>query len=130
MEFPEDLKYTDSDEWVRVEGEEITTGITDYAQDALSDIVFFEAIVAEGESIAKGDSVGAVESVKAASDIYSAVTGEVLAVNDLLTDTPELINTSPYGDGWMLKFKLNDSSELDGLMDAAGYQKFCEEREH
>lgn len=130
MEFPEDLKYTDSDEWIRVEGDEVTTGITDYAQDALSDIVYFEATVSEGERVAKGDSVGAVESVKAASDIYTAVSGEVLASNDLLTDTPELINSDPYGDGWMLKFKLTDESELDGLKDAAAYQKYCEEREH
>jgi glycine cleavage system H protein len=130
MEFPEDLKYTDSDEWVRVEGEQVTIGITDYAQDALSDIVYFEATVTEGESVAKGDSVGAVESVKAASDIYSAISGEVLATNDLLTDTPELINSAPYGDGWMLKLKLKDTGELEGLMEAPDYQKYCEEREH
>lgn len=130
MEFPKDLKYTESDEWIRLEGEQATTGITDYAQDALSDIVYFEAMVAEGESFSKGDAIGAVESVKAASDIYSATSGEVAAVNEALMDTPELINTDPYGEGWMLKFKVDDASALDGLMDAAQYEKHCEEREH
>ena len=123
------MKYTEEHEWLNPEGDALTVGITDYAAEQLGDIVFVE-LPEEGTEVRKGQEIVTLESVKAASDIYSAVSGEVLASNDLLTDTPELINSDPYGDGWMLRFKLTDESELNGLKDAAAYQKYCEEREH
>jgi len=119
--IPAELKYTDNDEWVRVEGETATIGITDFAQDQLSDIVFVEYILDEGDEGNKGDSCAAVESVKAASDVYLPISGEVLEVNEDLADNPELINNDPYGEAWMLKVKMSDLSELDELLDATGY---------
>lgn len=129
MEFPKELKYSESDEWVRVEGEVAAVGITDYAQDQLSDIVYVEVTASEGESLAKEDPFGAVESVKAASDLYMPISGVLKEINDALTETPELANTDPYGAAWMIKFEISDSGELDALMDAAAYQKYVEERE-
>lgn len=129
MNIPTDLKYAKSDEWVRVEGDTATVGISDYAQNQLSDIVFVELPTA-GTVIKQGASFGAVESVKAASDVYLPVSGEVTAVNDALSDTPELVNAEPYGGAWMVKVKLSNPSELDGLMDAAAYEKYCAERAH
>lgn len=130
MNIPEDLKYTESDEWVRVEGDLATTGITDYAQDQLSDIVYVEYVADVGDTLAKGEAHSAVESVKAAADVYMPAGGTIEAVNEALTDSPELINSDPYGEAWLVKFKVSDPSELDGLMDAAAYKKYCEEREH
>jgi glycine cleavage system H protein len=130
MDIPKDLKYTESDEWVRVEGDTATTGITDYAQDQLSDIVYVEYMVDEGETVDKGEVHTAVESVKAAADVYMPVGGTIIAVNDGLEGSPELVNTDPYGEAWMVKFEISDASELEGLMDAAAYEKHCEEREH
>ena len=127
MDYPEDLKYTEEHEWVQVEDEIVTVGITDFAQDALGDVVFVE-LPDEGSSIDAGKSFGVVESVKAVSDIYSPVSGEVVEVNAELPDTPELVNTSPYEDGWMVKIKLNDTAELDDLLDADGYKAFVEEQ--
>lgn len=129
MNFPEDLKYAESDEWVRVEGDGATIGISDYAQDQLSDIVYLEIVVSEGETVKKGDSFGSVESVKAASDIYTPVSGTVLEINEALSDTPETINSDPYGESWMIKIQMSDPSELEGLMDPAAYEKYCQERE-
>ena len=125
---PADLKYTKEDEWLRVEGDEITIGITDYAQDSLSDIVYLE-LPEVGESFDAEDTFGVVESVKAASDLFMPIAGEVTAVNEELVDTPELVNSDPYGAAWLIKIKANDSSELDGLMDAAAYTTFLEERD-
>ena len=125
---PADLKYTKEDEWLRVEGDEITIGITDYAQDSLSDIVYLE-LPEVGESFDAEDTFGVVESVKAASDLFMPVGGEVTAVNEDLVDTPELINSDPYGAAWLIKIKANDSGDLDGLMDAAAYTTFLEERD-
>jgi glycine cleavage system H protein len=125
--IPAELKYTDNDEWVRLEGDAAVIGITDYAQDQLSDIVFVEYMLDEGEEASKGDSCAAVESVKAASDVYLPVSGEVLAVNEKLADNPELINSDPYGKAWMLKVKLSDPSEIDELLDAAGYGALADE---
>lgn len=119
--IPAELKYTDNDEWVRVEGDTAIIGITDFAQDQLSDIVFVEYILDEGDEGNKGDSCAAVESVKAASDVYLPVSGEVLEVNEDLADNPELINNDPFGEAWMLKIKMSDPSELDELLDATGY---------
>ncbi len=130
MEFPADLKYTQSDEWIRLEGRLATLGITDYAQDQLSDIVFVEVITGVGTALAKGKAVASVESVKAASEVYSPVSGKVVEVNDALSATPELVNSDPFGKAWMIKFEVGDPSELAGLMDASAYKKHCEERSH
>ncbi|GAB4531781.1 MAG: glycine cleavage system protein GcvH [Anaerolineales bacterium] len=130
MNIPANLKYTQNDEWVNVEGHTATIGITDYAQEQLSDVVFVEILVSEGESVSQGDSCATVESVKAASDVYLPVSGTVTAVNEDLPDAPETVNSDPYGAAWMVKLTLSDSDELDGLMDAAAYQAYCQEREH
>ncbi|MCK4741787.1 MAG: glycine cleavage system protein GcvH [Anaerolineales bacterium] len=130
MEYPKDLKYTESDEWVRVEGNIGTTGISDYAQDQLSDVVYVETTPPVGESLQKGEVHSAVESVKAAADVNMPISGVITEINENLADTPELVNTDPYGEAWMVKFEISDPSELDGLMDAAAYEKFNEEREH
>ena len=127
MEFPEELKYTEEHEWVLIEEDVVTVGITDFAQDALGDVVFVE-LPEVGYQAEAGKTFGVVESVKAVSDIYSPVTGEVVEVNDELPDTPELVNSSPYEDAWMLKIKVDDIAELDGLLDAEAYQAFVEEQ--
>ena len=130
MNIPAELKYTDNDEWVKVDGTTGTIGITDYAQEQLSDIVFVEIIAEEGETLNQGDACATVESVKAAADVYLPVSGEVLAVNDEeLPDSPELINTDPYGAAWLLKVEMIDPAELENLLDSEAYQKHCEERE-
>lgn len=128
MNIPADLKYTKDDEWVRVEGDTAVVGITDYAQDSLSDIVYLE-LPSAGDSFAKDETFGVVESVKAAADLLMPVGGEVTAVNDDLADTPETINSDPYGDAWMVKITIADAAELDGLMDADAYKAFLDERE-
>lgn len=127
FKFPEDLKYSESDEWVRIEGDTATLGISDYAQDALNDIVYVE-LPEVGTKFAKGESFGSVESVKAASDVYCHVSGEVIAVNSALEDEPEIINSDPYGDGWIIKLKLTGDPDTSNLMDSAGYAAFCEDR--
>ncbi len=119
--------YTEEDEWIIVDGEEATVGITDYAQDSLSDIVYLE-LPGEGETFEMGDAFGVVESVKAAADLMMPVTGEVLSVNEDLMDEPEGINSDPYG-SWMVKIKVSDPSQLEQLMDASAYQVYCDERE-
>jgi glycine cleavage system H protein len=123
-----DCKYTESDEWIRPEGEEGLVGITDYAQDQLSDIVYVE-LPEVGDTFAAGDEFGVIESVKAAAPLKVPAGGEVVAVNGDLEDTPEVVNEDPYGQGWMIRLKLSDPSELDNLMDAAAYTKYCDERE-
>ena len=130
MKVSPDLKYTQNDEWVRVEGTTATAGITDYAQEQLSDIVFVEVIAAAGEAAAKGSVFANVESVKAAAEVYMPVSGTITAVNDALPQTPEQVNKDPFGAAWMIRFTLTNPAELDGLMDAAAYQKYCEERSH
>jgi glycine cleavage system H protein len=129
MNFPADLKYTEKDEWIRIEGNIGTIGITDYAQDQLSDIVFLEYAVSEGDALSKGDEFGTIESVKAASDIYAPFGGKVVELNEGLLDTPELVNADPYGDAWMIKIKMGDPSELVGLMESAAYEAYTKERE-
>jgi glycine cleavage system H protein len=129
MNIPEDLKYTEHDEWIRVEGDTALIGITDYAQDQLSDIVYLDVALEVGESKKQDELFGAVESVKAAADMYMPASGEVLAVNEELKAAPETINSDPYGGAWMLKIKLADPAELDKLMDAAAYKKNVEARE-
>jgi glycine cleavage system H protein len=127
LKVPSDLKYTKNDEWLRVEDNTATVGITDYAQDQLNDIVYVE-FPDVGAHFDQGTSFGVVESVKAASDIYMPVGGTITEVNGALEDAPELINTDPYGKGWLIKFTIQNSSEVDSLMDAAAYTTFSENR--
>ena len=122
-----ELRYTDDDEWVLVEGEEALVGITDYAQDSLSDIVFIE-LPGEGDAFSMGDAFGVVESVKAAADLLMPVDGEIIAANDDLVDTPEAVNQEPYA-SWMVRIKLSDPTQLESLMDAEQYAVYCAERE-
>lgn len=125
-DFPDDLKYTATHEWVRLEEDgSITMGITDHAQELLGDIVFVE-LPEEGTTVAARDELSVVESVKAASDIYAPVGGEVIAVNEDLGETPEAINSSPYGDGWICRILPGDSAELSELLDAENYAGLCE----
>jgi len=128
MNIPNQLKYTSNDEWIKIEGKIGTIGITDYAQEQLSDIVFVEVVVSVDDEVSKGDSCATVESVKAAADVYMPVSGKVIAVNEDLPVTPELINSDAYGAAWMVKIEISDPSELSGLLDAAGYQKHIEEK--
>jgi len=121
MEFPEELKYTAEHEWVLVEGNLAVIGITDFAQDSRGDVVFVE-LPEVGTEVTIGKAFGVVESVKAVSDVYAPVSGTVEEINEELPDAPEIMNTSPYGDGWMIKIRMSDPGELDGLMDAAAYQ--------
>jgi glycine cleavage system H protein len=124
---PSELKYARSHEWVRLEEDgTVTIGISDHAQDALGDVVFVE-VPDVGSALAAGEEAGVVESVKAASDIYSPVGGEVLAVNELLEDEPETVNSDPYNDGWFYKLQPADTSELDALLNAEDYQSKCDE---
>jgi glycine cleavage system H protein len=123
--YPEDLRYHAEHDWARVEGEEATFGITWYAQDALGEVVFYEPPEV-GKEVKKDESYAEVESVKAVSDIYAPLSGEVTAVNDAISESPEKINEDPYGDGWLVKVKLSDPSEADQLMDAAAYKKLLE----
>jgi glycine cleavage system H protein len=122
-----DLYYTKEDEWIRVGDGEAAIGITDHAQDSLSDIVYLE-LPAEGDSFGMGESFGVVESVKAAADLTMPVGGEVTAVNEGILDEPETVNHDPYG-SWLIKIEMNDPSELEQLMDATAYAAYCEERE-
>jgi glycine cleavage system H protein len=115
--------FTDEHEWIDVEGEIATVGITDYAQEQLGDIVFVE-LPAEGANFAKGDDAAVVESVKAASDVYAPLSGEVVEANTALEDEPALVNSDPEEDGWFFKMRIADTSELDGLMDEGAYKKF------
>ena len=123
LNLPEDLKYAEDHEWVKTEGGTTKIGISDYAQDQLGDIVFVELPEA-GSSFQKGDEFGTVESVKAVSELFMPVSGEVTAVNPALEDDPELVNTQPYGDGWMLEVKLKDAGEVDALLTKSDYLAF------
>lgn len=119
---PADLKYTEEHEWVKTEADgTVSVGITDHAQETLGDIVFLE-LPTVGKTITAGDSIGVVESVKAASDIYSPVSGEIVAINEAIVDTPDAVNGDPYA-SWLFKVKLADATSVDKLLDAAGYEK-------
>lgn len=126
MEFPEELKYTEDHEWVLVEEEIATIGVSDFAQDALGDVVFVE-LPEVGTMVDAGKPFGVVESVKAVSDVYAPVTGEVVEVNEELPDAPETVNTSPYEDAWMIKVKMSAPDEIESLLDADEYKAFTEE---
>ena len=121
MQFPDNLKYSKDHEWIRVEGDEAYVGITAFAAGELGDIVFVD-VDTDGESLDKDEVFGSVEAVKTVSDLFLPVSGEVLEFNEALEDAPESVNDDPYGDGWMVKIKIADASELDGLMDAAAYE--------
>lgn len=121
MNFPENLKYTKDHEWVRVEGDEAYVGVTDFAQSELGDIVYID-IDSEGETLEQEEIFGSVEAVKTVSDLFMPLSGTILEFNAKLEDESELVNTDPYGEGWMIKIKLSDPSQLDGLMDVATYQ--------
>lgn len=129
VDTPKELGYRETHEWVRDEGDgTVTVGITDYAQDSLGDIVYVE-LPAVGDELEAGQEAGVVESVKAASDVYAPLAGTVVAVNAALEETPEIINASPYGDGWFYRLKVADAAELDELLDADGYLAAVEEQE-
>ena len=128
MQTPADLKYTKNDEWVRVEGDVAIMGITDYAQDQLSDVVFVEIVAFEGDNLDQDETCAVVESVKAAADIYMPVSGEIIEINEALMDSPELINQDPYGDAWIIKIQMSNQADLDNLMDADTYKN--QERDH
>jgi glycine cleavage system H protein len=123
METPEDLKYSEEHEWVRIDGDTATIGITAYAQDSLGDIVFVE-LPQPGRTLAVGEGFGVVESVKAVSDVYSPLPGEIIEVNTALENAPEQVNSNPYTDGWMIRLRITDTGALDKLMTASEYAGF------
>jgi glycine cleavage system H protein len=129
MKTPKGLKYAKTDEWVKVDGDKAIIGITDFAQDQLSDIVYVEVMVDEDDSVSKGDTIATVESVKAAADVNFPASGTITEINEALADQPELLNSDPYQAGWVVKMKLENLSELDDLMDAEAYEAFNEDRE-
>lgn len=122
MNIPQDLKYTKDHEWVRVEGDVATIGITDFAQGELGDIVFVE-VETEGETLDKEETFGSVEAVKTVSDLFMPISGEITEFNEEVESNPEIVNEDPYGKGWMVKVKISDTSELDDLLDAEAYQE-------
>jgi glycine cleavage system H protein len=128
MKLDPNARYTESHEWVRPDGDKIVCGITDHAQESLSDIVYVE-LPEVGDAFDKEDPFGVVESVKAASDLYMPVGGEITAVNEELEDAPEIVNQDPYGSGWMIRFRPSDPDELDDLMDAVAYEIFVAKEE-
>ena len=128
-EFPNDLKYLETHEWARLVDDVVIVGISDHAQEALGDVVFVELPEADATCSA-GDEVAVVESVKAASDIYAPVSGTVIEVNQALEDSPELVNDSPYDDGWFFKIRPDNTGDLDGLLNAAAYREVCESEDH
>lgn len=126
MEFPSNVKYTKEHEWIRVEGDIAYVGITDYAQEQLGDIVFVD-ITTEGETLEKDEVFGTIEVVKTISDLFLPVSGGVLEQNEALADNPELVNQDPYGKGWLIKIKPNDSNDVNDLLDAEGYKALVNE---
>lgn len=130
MSVPKDLKYTEEHEWIRFEEDRAVVGITDYAQEALGEIVYVELPV-EGDELFQGDSFGGAESTKAVSELFAPISGEIAEVNDLLVDSPELVNADPYGDGWIIKIHTDelDESEVEKLLDPSGYEELIEDEE-
>lgn len=122
MNFPENLKYTKEHEWISIDGDVATVGVTEFAQSELGDIVFVE-IETEGETLDKDEVFGTIEAVKTVSDLFMPLSGEIVEINEGLEDAPESVNESPYEEGWMIKIKLSDASEVEGLMDAASYKE-------
>jgi glycine cleavage system H protein len=130
MNIPAELVYTETDEWVKAEGKNATIGISDYAQDQLSDVVYVEYVVTPGEMISKGQQIATIESVKAAADVNSPVSGKVIAVNEDLPQTPEAVNKDPFGQAWMVRIEMQEPNELAALMDSGAYDVYCKERSH
>jgi glycine cleavage system H protein len=128
MEIDTNVRYLETHEWARMEDDEVVVGISDYAQSTLSDIVYIE-LPDVGEDVAKGDQLGVVESVKAAGDVYAPMSGEITAVNTDLEDAPELVNESPFGDGWLVKIQPSDPDEWDALLDPDAYQQVVEDEQ-
>lgn len=129
MQFPDDLKYTKDHEWIRLADGVATVGVTDFAQDSLGDVVYVD-MPDVGDTVAAGDTVAEIESVKAVSDVFSPLSGEIVAVNEDLDGGEEAVNEDPYGAGWLFQVKLSDPSELDDTMDVAAYQAFVAEQDH
>ncbi len=128
MNFPKDLKYAKTDEWVKVEGDIATIGISDYAQSQLGDIVYFEFAVEPDEEVKASQTLGSVDSAKATAEVNFPVGGTVLEINESITDDVEVLNQDPYGKGWLAKVKISDPAELAELMDAEAYEAYCESR--
>lgn len=126
MNFPTNVKYTNEHEWIRLEGDEAYVGITDYAQEQLGDIVFVD-VTTEGETLGKGEVFGTIEVVKTVSDLFLPIGGEVLEINPELEEHPEVVNKDPYGDGWLIKIKPTDTTEMDELLDAEAYKQIINE---
>lgn len=124
--YPSDLKYHKEHEWVRVEGDVAVVGISDFAQDQLGEVVYVD-LPSAGDSVAADETFGEIESVKSVSELFSPVSGEIVEVNDALSDAPETVNSDAYGDGWMIKVRMSDASELDALMSASDYESFINE---
>ena len=125
MNIPQELKYSKDHEWIKVEGNTATIGITDFAQDQLGDIVYVDISSQEGDEIVVGEAFGSVEAVKTVSDLFMPVSGKLIAVNEDLNGEPEKINSDPYGDGWIIKIEVTNPSELEDLLDAEGYQSIA-----
>ena len=125
MNYPDDLKYTEQHEWARIDGTRVSIGITDFAQDALGDVVYVD-IPEVGTEVKAGEPFGEVESTKSVSDVYAPVSGKVTSRNDALVDSPELVNQDPYGDGWMIEIEVSDRSELERLLSAEAYRELTE----
>jgi glycine cleavage system H protein len=130
MNTPANLKYTKTDEWVLVEDKNATIGVTDFAQSQLSDVVFVEITVDVGDIVKKEAHIATIESVKAAADVNIPVAGKVISINQKLADSPEQVNSDPFGAAWMVKIEISDPSELDQLLDAKAYEEFCSTRSH
>jgi glycine cleavage system H protein len=128
MKIPVDLKYTESDEWLKVEGKILTIGITDYAQNHLSDLVYCGLKAEKNKLVSKGELIVEIDSVKASAEVNSPVSGKIIETNPSLSNSPETINTDPYGIGWFYKIEVSDLADLDKLMSAADYEKYCETR--
>jgi glycine cleavage system H protein len=127
--YPDNLQYTKDHEWLKIEGDQGRAGITEFAQEALGDIVYVE-LPKIGEKFSAGEPFGSVESVKSVNEIFIPVSGEVVEINEVLADSPELVNEDPYGKGWMISFRITDSSEVDSLLSSSEYEDFISEQEH
>lgn len=127
MNFPSNLKYTKEHEWVAVDGDVVTIGVTDHAQDALGDIVYLGDFPEVGDDVQRGDVIGVVESVKATSDIFAPISGDIVEINETLEDAPEVVNESPYDKGWLLKISVGDDTELDDLLGVKAYMALVAE---
>ncbi|MFP4529239.1 MAG: glycine cleavage system protein GcvH [Candidatus Kapaibacterium sp.] len=121
MEFPNELKYTKDHEWVRVDGDTATIGITDHAQGELGDVVYVD--IPEEAEVSKGDTFGTIEAVKTVADMFAPISGKIIEINESINDSPEVVNNDPYGEGWLVKMEMSDKSELDELMDVEAYKK-------